>query len=167
MNPNHTYINVENALADSNSILYTYRKLIDLRKKHQVMVYGDYHPVMEEYQNVVAYTREYNGEKWLMVFNVQPFMQTIQFPDHFDMSKCDLIMCNYASISNIMQLRPYEGRIYDITSCSKSERRLKKYVCSVCGYVYDEASGTPFDELPDDYRCPMCRQGKEKFIAAE
>ena len=42
-----------------------------------------------------------------------------------------------------------------------------KYICQICGYVYDEASGTPFDELPDDYRCPMCRQGKEKFISAE
>lgn len=43
-----------------------------------------------------------------------------------------------------------------------------KYVCSVCGYVYDPAEhdGTAFDELPDDWTCPRCRQGKEKFNQA-
>lgn len=43
-----------------------------------------------------------------------------------------------------------------------------KYVCSVCGYVYDPAEhdGTPFEELPDDWRCPRCRQSKDKFNKA-
>ncbi|MBQ7496166.1 MAG: rubredoxin [Bacteroidaceae bacterium] len=40
-----------------------------------------------------------------------------------------------------------------------------KYVCSVCGYVYDPAEhdGVPFEDLPDDWRCPRCKQPKEKF----
>lgn len=40
-----------------------------------------------------------------------------------------------------------------------------KYVCSVCGYVYDPAEhdGVAFTELPDDWKCPRCRQSKEKF----
>ena len=37
----------------------------------------------------------------------------------------------------------------------------EKWVCSVCGYVYD--GETPFEELPDSYTCPICRQGKDKF----
>ena len=43
-----------------------------------------------------------------------------------------------------------------------------KYVCSVCGYVYDpeEHDGTAFDALPEDWKCPRCRQGKEKFNKA-
>ncbi|MBP5279786.1 MAG: MBL fold metallo-hydrolase [Erysipelotrichaceae bacterium] len=43
-----------------------------------------------------------------------------------------------------------------------------KYVCSVCGNVYDPAEndGIPFEELPDDWKCPRCRQGKEKFNKA-
>ena len=43
-----------------------------------------------------------------------------------------------------------------------------KFVCSVCGYVYDPAEheGTAFDALPDDWVCPRCRQGKEKFNQA-
>ena len=50
-----------------------------------------------------------------------------------------------------------------------------KAVCSICGYVYDPAVGdpdhgipaeTPFEDLPDDWKCPRCRQGKEKFNPA-
>ncbi len=50
-----------------------------------------------------------------------------------------------------------------------------KYICSVCGYVYDPAvgdekggipAGTKFEDLPADWKCPRCRQGKEKFNKA-
>jgi len=49
---------------------------------------------------------------------------------------------------------------------------MKKYVCTVCGYVYDPAQGdpdngiapgTPFEKLPDDWTCPVCGSGKDKF----
>ena len=43
-----------------------------------------------------------------------------------------------------------------------------KYVCSVCGYVYDPAEhdGVAFEDLPDDWCCPRCKQPKEKFNKA-
>ena len=43
-----------------------------------------------------------------------------------------------------------------------------RYICSVCGYVYDPAEhdGTAFEELPEDWKCPRCRQGKDKFNRA-
>ena len=43
-----------------------------------------------------------------------------------------------------------------------------KYVCSICGYVYDPAEhdGVAFEDLPEDWRCPRCRQPKEKFNRA-
>ena len=43
-----------------------------------------------------------------------------------------------------------------------------KYVCSICGYVYDPAEhdGVAFEDLPDDWRCPRCKQPKEKFNKA-
>ena len=41
---------------------------------------------------------------------------------------------------------------------------MMKYVCSICGYVYDEASeGTAFAQLPDDWTCPLCRAPKSAF----
>ena len=43
-----------------------------------------------------------------------------------------------------------------------------KYVCSICGYVYDPAEhdGVAFEDLPEDWRCPRCKQPKEKFNKA-
>ena len=47
-----------------------------------------------------------------------------------------------------------------------------KYKCSKCGYVYDPEegdqkqgieAGTAFSDLPDDWKCPRCKQSKEKF----
>lgn len=49
---------------------------------------------------------------------------------------------------------------------------MKKYVCQVCGYVYDPeqgdsesnvAAGTSFDDLPDDWSCPVCGADKDQF----
>ena len=51
---------------------------------------------------------------------------------------------------------------------------VMKYVCNVCGYVYDEdlgdpengiAAGTKFADLPDDFACPLCGVGKDDFSA--
>lgn len=50
-----------------------------------------------------------------------------------------------------------------------------KYVCTICGYVYDPEEGDPdhgipagakFEDLPDDWNCPRCKQGKDKFNKA-
>ena len=43
-----------------------------------------------------------------------------------------------------------------------------KYVCSICGYVYDPAEhdGVAFEDLPDDWKCPRCKQSKDKFNRA-
>ncbi len=49
---------------------------------------------------------------------------------------------------------------------------MKKYECTVCGYIYDPADGdpdngiepgTPFDGFPDDWVCPICGAGKDVF----
>ena len=49
---------------------------------------------------------------------------------------------------------------------------MAKYVCTVCGYVYDEATGDPdngispgtkWEDVPDDFTCPLCGVGKEDF----
>ena len=38
---------------------------------------------------------------------------------------------------------------------------MKTYICTVCGYEYD--GDTPFNELGDDYVCPVCGAGKDAF----
>jgi len=52
------------------------------------------------------------------------------------------------------------------------EEKMQKYVCKVCGYVYDPAvgdpdsgiaAGTPFEEIPDSWVCPVCGATKDQF----
>ena len=57
----------------------------------------------------------------------------------------------------------------------KEEVVMDKYVCGPCGYEYDPAvgdpdngvaAGTPFEELPEDWVCPICGVGKDQFEKA-
>jgi rubredoxin len=49
---------------------------------------------------------------------------------------------------------------------------MQKYVCGICGYVYDPTEGdkegnippgVSFEDLPDDWTCPVCGAGKDEF----
>ena len=49
---------------------------------------------------------------------------------------------------------------------------MKQYVCSICSYTYDEVKGIPeagiapgtrWEELPEDWKCPLCRADKSQF----
>ena len=49
---------------------------------------------------------------------------------------------------------------------------MNKWICTVCGFIYDEAKGLPeegiapgtrWNDIPDDWRCPECSVGKEDF----
>jgi len=45
---------------------------------------------------------------------------------------------------------------------------MKKYVCLICGYVYDEEQeGTKFEDLPEEWVCPLCGVGKDQFKLVE
>ena len=53
---------------------------------------------------------------------------------------------------------------------------MKKYECTACGYIYDPEKGDPdnditprtsFEELPEDWTCPVCGVGKDKFEEVE
>ena len=62
------------------------------------------------------------------------------------------------------------------TSLCQEEKIMKKYVCEPCGYVYDPEVGDPdngiepgtaFEDLPEDWVCPVCGMGKEVFVEEE
>ena len=74
------------------------------------------------------------------------------------------------AISNNNALPYYNYNIIN----SKNKRTMQKYVCDVCGYVYDPAAGDPdsgiepgtaFEDIPDDWVCPICGVTKEDFHA--
>jgi rubredoxin len=56
------------------------------------------------------------------------------------------------------------------------EGKMKKYECTVCGYIYDPESGDPdngvkagtsFENLPEDWVCPVCGAAKDMFKALD
>lgn len=62
------------------------------------------------------------------------------------------------------------------SSCCLKEVASLKYICDVCGWVYDEAAGAPelgiapgtrFEDVPEDFLCPLCSVGKDFFSAAD
>ena len=55
---------------------------------------------------------------------------------------------------------------------NKEEKKMDKYRCDVCGYVYNPEKGDPdngvepgtaFEDIPDDWVCPVCGAGKDQF----
>ena len=53
---------------------------------------------------------------------------------------------------------------------------MKKYICDECGYVYDPETGDPenginpgtaFEDIPEDWVCPLCAVGKDEFSVEE
>ncbi len=69
VNPNHEEINADQAMSDPDSVFYTYQKLIELRKQHDWVIYGDFKLIDSE-ADVFAYLRTYKGKKYLVVANL-------------------------------------------------------------------------------------------------
>ncbi|KRL90263.1 glycoside hydrolase family 13 protein [Lactobacillus kalixensis] len=106
VNPNYKDINVEKALADPDSIFYTYQKLIKLRHENDIVVDGDFE-LVDTSDEVLAYYRKLNGEKWLVVANLSGEEQ--QFSSNEEIA--DVLLSNYPERDNLnaLSLKPYEA----------------------------------------------------------
>ncbi|AUS95622.1 glucohydrolase [Clostridium thermosuccinogenes] len=117
VNPNYKEINVENALKDRNSVFYYYQKLIKLRKEHEIIVYGDVNLLMEDDENIFAYTRSYNDEKLLVILNFFEKEAEFKLDEGMKFDGAELLISNYEvdnpELKNMI-LRPYEARVYKI-----------------------------------------------------
>lgn len=118
VNENYSDVNVEKALEDENSILHYYKKLIELRKKEEAFVYGDFEPALGDDNDVIAYYRTYGTDRYLVVCNFFGRDRIIEVEDTNDTNaKVQIILSNYAdSSANLakLNLRPYESIIYKI-----------------------------------------------------
>lgn len=67
----------------------------------------------------------------------------------------------------VMDLNNPVPTVFEDVEFAKKEAS-GKYVCSVCGYVYDPAEhdGVAFEDLPEDWKCPRCKKPKDKFNQA-
>ncbi|MCZ8524140.1 MULTISPECIES: alpha-glucosidase [Paenibacillus] len=117
VNPNYASINVEAELSDENSILHYYRKLIALRKKHPIIVYGNYEWVPTEGKQLFVYRRQLTSQKLLVILNVSDQMAVFKWSEVWKPSEGSLILGNYAiqadyADAEVIELSPYEARVY-------------------------------------------------------
>ena len=107
VNPNHTEINAEAALADPDSIFYYYQKLIELRKSLPVFREGSFELLCPEDEKVFAYTRDMGNAHLLVVCNFTSKAVPFEIPEAFRNAKT--LVANYPDTADT--LRPYEARM--------------------------------------------------------
>ena len=104
---NHSYINVETEEKDEDSILAYYKKLVQLRKDHEIIADGDIHFLETGTDDVIAYERTLGEEKLTVYCN----LRGTEVPNAYS-AKGDILICNYA-VEDVTDstLKPYEARV--------------------------------------------------------
>lgn len=107
VNPNYKHINVQHNLENTDSIFHTYRRLIQLRQNNPIIVWGDFELIENTPEDVFAYYRLYEGQKWLVVANISS--QENEFS--VDEEVTEIIISNYYRQEIVVKqvtLQPYE-----------------------------------------------------------
>jgi alpha-glucosidase len=116
VNPNYKHINVEQAIKDPNSIYNYYKKLIQLRKENEVLVYGNYDLILKRHNEIYAYTRTLENKKILVITNLFAKEAKFILPRNLTYKSSELLISNYEVDPNEkikhITLRPYEARVY-------------------------------------------------------
>ena len=119
VNPNYRTINVQQALADPNSVLNYYRKLIRLRREHPVIVYGAYDLILDDHPEIYAFTRTLGDDRLLVMLNFTAGTPVFELPDPISFTGKELLIGNYevdpAEDIHRLTLRPYEAHVYRLT----------------------------------------------------
>ena len=104
---NHSYINVESEEKDDDSILAYYKKLVQLRKEHEIIADGDIRFLETGTDDVIAYERTLGDEKLTVYCNLRG--HEVPFAD---LVKGEILITNYAAEElKDNALKPYEARV--------------------------------------------------------
>lgn len=112
LSPRYSEINVENELADSESLFYHYQRLIQLRKNNPLVVWGIYQELVPNDTQLFVYERSYENETWLIVANF--YEEEADF-SHESHKVKEIILSNYSDSSvdlANLHLRAYETVVY-------------------------------------------------------
>lgn len=115
VNENYKEINAKLQIDDKDSVLSFYKKLINLRKSNEykeVVVYGEFIPDLEAYDNVIAFYRKGANKCLMVIINYQNKEQIINFNKTYK-----ILINNYKDlkfVNNELMLKPYQGIIIEI-----------------------------------------------------
>lgn len=112
LSPRYSEINVENELADSESLFYHYQRLVQLRKNNPLVVWGTYQELVPNDTQLFVYERSYENETWLIVANF--YEEEADF-SHESHKVKEIILSNYSDSSVDLvnlHLRAYETVVY-------------------------------------------------------
>jgi oligo-1,6-glucosidase len=117
VNPNYKEINVTESLSDPNSILNYYKKLIKIRRKYPVIVYGNYVPLLKEHDQIFCYLRHLDSQTLLVILNFSESSTEAEMPLEVLAVGSRRILSNYQDVQNesihqTMKLAPYEADAY-------------------------------------------------------
>jgi oligo-1,6-glucosidase len=107
---NHTTVNVANQQNDHNSVLNHFRKMVALRKKNLLLVYGNYEIIQEEHPTIYAYSRTLEDQKMLILLNFSELESSIAMSSYN--SANEVLINNYSELSvdkNTITLKPYQA----------------------------------------------------------
>ncbi|WP_306369840.1 alpha-glucosidase [Nocardiopsis sp. CC223A] len=112
VNPNHTEINAEAALADPDSVFHHYRRLIALRKEHSVVVHGAYTPLLPDHPALYAYTRTLDGTVLTVLANWSRDTVAVAPDPAVAGPRPELLLGTHPAAEGVFApLRPWESRV--------------------------------------------------------
>lgn len=109
VNENYKEINVEDCLKDKDSIFYFYQNLIRLRKENSIMVYGSFQMEKTDNNSIVAFSRYYEGKRWILVANYSDKENIYAVEEMLNVYVIKKIISNYENESDCF--KPYEVRV--------------------------------------------------------
>ncbi|MCH4370706.1 glycoside hydrolase family 13 protein [Staphylococcus haemolyticus] len=112
VNPNYKDINVAHQLEDEHSVLNFYKKLIQLKKSHDIYMYGQFDLIDAENENVFAYTRQLEGKTVVVAGNLTDKQSSLTLP--FDIEEDAIKLHNYNSQLDATSLKPFEAFVAEI-----------------------------------------------------
>lgn len=110
VNDNYDKINAKSQVDDPDSIFSCYKKLVQLRKDYPVFVDGKFTLLLEDDENIFAYSRKNEEKTMIVVCNF--FDKEIPMPLAKECDGMEVLISNYKDTSDMSVLRPYEARMY-------------------------------------------------------
>lgn len=118
VNPNYKDINVAQQVNDPHSIYHYYKRLIQIRKQHPVLIYGNYDLILPSHDKIYAYTRTLGKEQILILTNLFSEEASYLLPENIRGKIGEVLISNYPTNEREKldrgSLQPYEAIVYKL-----------------------------------------------------